>query len=59
MQLNKSNAFAVAKELTIVAMQNNMIKVGASSTITAKNVSDFLFETFNALSTPDIVTKES
>lgn len=49
MILNENSALAVAKELTIVAMQNNMIKAVADSTITAKNVTDFYFTTFNAL----------
>lgn len=49
MYLNHNAAIATAKELTIIAMQNNMIKVGNTSALTAENVTDFFFATLNAL----------
>ena len=49
MRLNDNAAIVTAKELTIVAMQNNMIKAEASADQTAKNVTDFFFATTNAL----------
>lgn len=49
MYLNDNAAIATAKELTITAMENNMIKVGNTSELTAKNVTDFFFATKNAL----------
>ena len=59
MKLNDSNALVVAKELTIVAMQNNMIRNGTTAELTAKNVTDFFFATANALSGQDNKTDKA
>lgn len=59
MYLNDNAAFALAKELTIVAMQNNMIKAVSDSDTTAKNVTDFYFTAFNALTGNTNKAKES
>ena len=49
MHVNENSALVAAKELTIVAMQNNMINLGDTAELTAKNVTDFFFATANAL----------